>query len=103
MRTQAICPLRVHEFVSSIFDADLHAKRVASLADATVGALEGAQLAVGALGRALAVASVATDDPGPLFHRDHRDPGARPVARRQSSPALAPRGGVIGPRLPAAG
>jgi hypothetical protein len=32
------------------------AKRVASLADATVGALQGAQLAVGALGRALAVA-----------------------------------------------
>jgi len=46
----------VHDFVSSIFDYDFHAKRVASLADATVGALEGAQLAVGALGRALAVA-----------------------------------------------
>jgi len=46
----------VHDFVSSIFDYDLHAKRVASLADATVGALQGAQLAVGALGRALAVA-----------------------------------------------
>jgi hypothetical protein len=46
----------VHDFVSSIFDYDLHAKRVASLADATVGALQGAQLAVSALGRALAVA-----------------------------------------------
>jgi len=46
----------VHDFVSSIFDYDLHAKRVASLADATVGALQGARLAVGALGRALAVA-----------------------------------------------
>jgi len=56
MRTQAIRPRRVHDFVSSIFDHDLHAKRVASLADATVGALQGAQLAVGALGRALAVA-----------------------------------------------
>jgi hypothetical protein len=56
MRTQAIRPCRVHQFVSSIFDDDLHAKRVASLADATVGALQGAQLAVGALGRALAVA-----------------------------------------------
>ncbi len=56
MRTQAIRPRRVHDFVSSIFDYDLHAKRVASLADATVGALQGAQLAVGALGRALAVA-----------------------------------------------
>jgi hypothetical protein len=56
MRNQAIRPRRVHDFVSSIFDYDLHAKRVASLADATVGALQGAQLAVGALGRALAVA-----------------------------------------------
>lgn len=56
MRTHAIRPRRVHDFVSSIFDYDLHAKRVASLADATVGALQGAQLAVGALGRALAVA-----------------------------------------------
>lgn len=56
MSTQAIRPRRVHAFVSSIFDHDLHEKRVASLADATVGALQGAQLAVGALGRALAVA-----------------------------------------------
>jgi hypothetical protein len=52
MRTQAIRPRRVHDFVSSIFDYDLHAKRVDSLADATVGALQGARLAVGALGRA---------------------------------------------------
>ena len=51
MRPQAIRPRRVHDFVSLIFDNDLHAKRVASLADATVGALHGAQLAVGALGR----------------------------------------------------
>ena len=56
MRTPAIRPRRVHAFVSAIFDHDLHEKRVASLADATVGALRGAQLAVGALGRALAVA-----------------------------------------------
>src|SRR6266568_4435881 len=56
MRNQAIRPRRVHDFVASIFDYDLHAKRVASLANATVGALRAAQLAVGALGRALAVA-----------------------------------------------
>jgi hypothetical protein len=56
MRTQAIRPRRVHDFVSSIFDYDLHAKRVASLANATVGALQGARLAVGVIGRALAVA-----------------------------------------------
>lgn len=56
MRTQAIGPDRVHDFVSSIFADDLHAKRVASLADAAVGALEAAQLAVGVIGRALAAA-----------------------------------------------
>jgi hypothetical protein len=56
MRTQAIRPDRMHDFVSSIFADDLHAKRVASLADAAVGALEGAQLAVGVIGRALAAA-----------------------------------------------
>lgn len=55
MRTQAIAPRHVHDFIFRI-EFDLHAKRVASLADATVGALQGAQLAVGALGRALAVA-----------------------------------------------
>jgi hypothetical protein len=42
--------------VSSVFDFDLHAKRVQSLANAVVGALQGAQLAVAALGRALAIA-----------------------------------------------
>lgn len=56
MRTQAIRPRRVHDFVSSIFNDDLHAKRVASLADATVGALRSAQLGVGVIGRSLAVA-----------------------------------------------
>lgn len=56
MTTQAIRPRRVLQFVSSIFDEDLHVKRVQSLADATTGALQGARLAVGAVGRALAVA-----------------------------------------------
>jgi len=56
MTTQAIRPRRVLQFVSSIFDEDLHVKRVQSLADATTGALQGARLAIGAVGRALAVA-----------------------------------------------
>jgi hypothetical protein len=56
MRKQAIRPRRVQKFVESMFDVDLHAKRVASLANAVVGALTGARLAVGALGRALAIA-----------------------------------------------
>ena len=56
MRTQAIRPARVQDFVASIFDDDLHSKRVASLANAVVGALQGARLAVATIGRALAIA-----------------------------------------------
>jgi len=56
MRTQSISPGRVHNLVSSIFDDDLHAKRVASLSNAVVGALLGARLAVATIGRALAIA-----------------------------------------------
>ena len=43
--------------VSSIFADDLHAKRVASLANAAVGVLEGAALGIHAIGRALAFAA----------------------------------------------
>lgn len=56
MRTHAIRPSRVQNLVSSIFDDDLHAKRVASLGDAVVGALLGARLGVATIGRALAIA-----------------------------------------------
>lgn len=45
---------RITKLVSSIFADDLHAKRVMSLANATVGVLEGAALGIHAIGRALA-------------------------------------------------
>jgi Transposase DDE domain len=48
---------RIAHHVSTIFADDLHAKRVASLANAAVGVLEGAALGVHAIGRALAVAA----------------------------------------------
>lgn len=48
---------RLNKLVSTIFADDLHAKRVASLANAAVGVLEGAALGVHAIGRALAVAA----------------------------------------------
>jgi hypothetical protein len=48
---------RLNKLVSTIFADDLHAKRVASLANATVGVLEGAALGIHAIGRALAVAA----------------------------------------------
>jgi len=56
MRTQVIRPARVQDFVASIFDDDLHCKRVTSLSNAVVGALQGARLAVATIGRALAIA-----------------------------------------------
>jgi hypothetical protein len=46
----------VHQFVSDLFADDLHAKRVSSLADATLGALRGASLAVSVIGAGLAAA-----------------------------------------------
>ena len=48
---------RIAQHVSSIFADDLHAKRVASLANAAVGVLEGAALGIHAIGRALAFAA----------------------------------------------
>lgn len=47
---------RLTDLVSTIFADDLHAKRVASLAGAAVGVLEGAALGIHAIGRALASA-----------------------------------------------
>lgn len=47
---------RITKLVSTIFAEDLHAKRVASLAGAAVGVLEGAALGIHAIGNALAVA-----------------------------------------------
>ena len=48
---------RITHHVSTIFADDLHAKRVASLANAAVGVLEGAALGIHAIGRALAIAA----------------------------------------------
>ncbi len=47
---------RITKLVSTIFAEDLHAKRVASLAGAAVGVLEGAALGIHAIGKALATA-----------------------------------------------
>ncbi len=89
MRTQAIRPGRVLDLVSSIIDYDLHAKRVASLADATVGALRSAQLAVGALGRGLAVASLLAlrADVGAHIDDDVPRGGSSGVPHRVRGPA----------------
>ena len=46
----------VHGFVSSLFGEEVHAKRVYSLANATLGVMTGASLAVAMIGQALAQA-----------------------------------------------
>ena len=46
----------VHSFVDELFGEDLHAKRVTSLAKATLGTLRASSLAVSAIGHGLALA-----------------------------------------------
>jgi len=46
----------VHQFLRTLFAGDLHAKRVLSLAGATMGVIESASLAVAMIGQGLALA-----------------------------------------------
>ena len=47
----------ISEFISNLYDGDLHAKRVLSLANATLGVLTSASLAIHAVGQGLAQAT----------------------------------------------
>jgi hypothetical protein len=53
---QTLCFDQVHRFLDSLFDGDLHAKRVLSLANATLGVIKTASLAVNTIGQGLALA-----------------------------------------------
>lgn len=46
----------IHRFLRTMFAGDLHAKRILSLAGATLGAIESASLAVALIGQGLALA-----------------------------------------------
>jgi hypothetical protein len=46
----------VHQFLNRVFNEDVHAKRVLSLANGTLGVMAGASLAVSLIGQALATA-----------------------------------------------
>ena len=46
----------VEAFIDGLYGTDLHAKRIASLADATLGVMQAASLAVAMIGQALAQA-----------------------------------------------
>jgi hypothetical protein len=48
--------LRIRSFLSEVFEQDVHAKRILSLANATLGVIHSASLAVHTIGRALAMA-----------------------------------------------
>ena len=54
--SQTLCFTEVHRFLTSLFDGDMHAKRVLSLANATLGVVRTASLAVNTIGQGLALA-----------------------------------------------
>lgn len=56
MTTKALRPKDVAEFVRVMFEEDMHARRVASLADATTGAIRAGTLAIHSIGHGLASA-----------------------------------------------
>jgi hypothetical protein len=53
---QTLCFDEVHRFLGGLFDGDLHAKRVLSLANATLGVVRTASLAVNTIGQGLSMA-----------------------------------------------
>ncbi len=53
---QTLCFDEVHHFLGGLFNGDLHAKRVLSLANATLGVVKTASLAVNTIGQGLALA-----------------------------------------------
>ena len=55
-RSKTFSRQQVHQFLDEVLGSGLHAKRVASLADATLGVLHSASLAVCTIGHGLAVA-----------------------------------------------
>ena len=53
---QTLCLTDVQRLLSGLFEGDLHAKRVLSLANATLGVIRTASLAVHTIGQGLALA-----------------------------------------------
>jgi hypothetical protein len=49
-RNQTLCFGEVHCFLGGLFDGDLHAKRILSLTNATLGVIKTASLAVNTIG-----------------------------------------------------
>lgn len=56
MNAPAFNEQQIHDLLNELFEGDLHAKRILSLANATLGVIHSASLAVHTIGRALAMA-----------------------------------------------
>ena len=83
----------VYNFLSNLFDGDLHAKRVLSLANATLGVIQTASLAVNTIGQGLALARGLTTNAGltpqgsaDVLHGGSRNRLAGQVTRKQPVP-----------------
>jgi len=57
MKLETVSSPEVHILVDELFSSELHAKRVRSLSNATVGVIEAGTLAISAIGRGLALAN----------------------------------------------
>src|ERR1039458_1762480 len=55
-QSKGITFISTHKFLNTLFSEDVHAKRVYSLANATLGAISSASLAVNTIGQGLALA-----------------------------------------------
>ena len=56
IQARTLCFTEVHRFLTGLFEGDLHAKRVLSLANASLGVIRTASLAVHTIGHGLALA-----------------------------------------------
>ena len=94
----------VHHFLKTLFVGDLHAKRVLSLAGATLGVIESASLAVAMIGQGLALArgrltkhAISLDAlaSGKQVDRLLSNPGIDPVSCSNRHHGLVPGGRVV--------
>ena len=81
IRKQRFSINQVRQVLGDVLGHDLHAKRVASLSDATLGVLRGASLAVCAIGRGLAAARSLN----PKHPRPNRSIACSPTQRSTST------------------
>jgi hypothetical protein len=85
----SLSPKRVEDFVDSLCADDLHAKRIRSLADGTVGILKAGTLGIHAIGRGLAAARGLNDEQA-VKQVDRLLGNALAIGRMSSSTSTGP-------------